>query len=50
MSVDAEVNCLLVKDSNLILSMTRFLEYWRSSMLLASPRRCVALPQLLLQR
>ena len=50
MSVDAEVNFLLSKISNFFLAVCRFLEYWRNFMVLASPRRCAALPQLSLQR
>ena len=50
MSVDAEVNCLFSKIGNLFLPVTRFLEYWRSSMVLASPRHCAALLQLSLPR
>ena len=51
MSVDAEVNnCLLSEISNFYPATCRFPECWRNFTVLASHRRCVALPQLLLQR
>ena len=51
MSVDAEVIFFISEISNLFIpAISRFPEYWRNFTVLASPRRCVALPQLLLQR